>query len=59
MLEIALLERRPKDILTATQWKDRAFSRSWALMGPPLVKATEPDIKAIASQAYGIVVDVG
>ncbi|KAF8428156.1 S-adenosyl-L-methionine-dependent methyltransferase [Tirmania nivea] len=59
ILEIALFERRPKDILSVSKWQDRAFSRTWALVGPPAVMAAAPEIKTIVSQAYGTVIDVG
>lgn len=59
ILEVALIERRPSHILSLNKWQGRAFDRTWTLMGPALTKAVESDIKAVASQAYGVVVDIG
>ncbi|RPB27394.1 S-adenosyl-L-methionine-dependent methyltransferase [Terfezia boudieri ATCC MYA-4762] len=58
-IEIVFFECRPKDILSISKWQDRAFSRTWAIIGPAMVNNAEPEIKTTVSQAFGTVVDVG
>ncbi|OQE83760.1 hypothetical protein PENNAL_c0030G03371 [Penicillium nalgiovense] len=59
LLEVLVIERRPRLAFNFRHWHSQQFTRLWKTFGPLAFKALRPSVSPLAAVANGVVLDIG